>query len=233
MARDYKHRANAPRKPAAKKRPRATTRRPKAKPVKKSLPIGRILLAIAAVSGFVYLLYSLATMPASAPAPAKEVIKDIPKNTTRIKLKPRPLAKPKPVNKPKKSPVAKVIQPKKTTSNEIQYDFYTLLPEAEFTIPDHEIKSYKRAERTGKTVENREYSVQVSSFRRLKDADSLKAKLLLLGFIPKIEKAKVSGVTWFRVKIGPYQQIKSVDAIVSRLRENKIDAMVTAVDKKP
>jgi len=225
MARDYKHRANAPRKPAAKKRPRATTRRSKAKPVKKSLPIGRILLAIAAVSGFVYLLYSLESMESSAPEPAKVVRKDIPKNTKRTK--------PKLVSRAKKSPVAKVVQPKKTESTEIQYDFYTLLPEAEFTIPEHEIKSYKRAERIGKAIENREYSVQVSSFRRLKDADSLKAKLLLLGFIPKIEKAKVSGATWFRVKIGPYQQIKSVDAIVSRLHENKIDAMVTAVDKKP
>jgi len=225
MARDYKHRANAPRKPAAKKKPRATTRRVKAKPVKKSLPFGRILLAIAAVGGFAYLLYSLQSMEPSEPEPAKIVRKDVPKNTARIK--------PKSVSKPKKLPVVKVVQPKKTALPEIQYDFYTLLPEAEFTIPDHEIKSYKRAERIGKAVENREYSVQVSSFRHLKDADSLKAKLLLLGFIPKIEKAKVNGVTWFRVKIGPYQQIKSVDAIVSRLHENKIDAMVTAVDKKP
>jgi len=226
MARDYKHRANTPRKPAAKKKPRAA-RRAKANPVKKSLPFGRILLAVAAVSGFAYLLYSLAMMTPSEPA--KEVLKDVSKNTTRTKFKP----KPKSVNKPKRVPVAKVVQSKKTASTEIQYDFYTLLPEAEFTIPDHEIKSYKRAERIGKAVENREYSVQVSSFRHLKDADSLKAKLLLLGFIPKIEKAKVSGVTWFRVKIGPYQKIKSVDAIVSRLHENKIDAMVTAVDKKP
>jgi len=224
MARDYKHRANTPKKPAAKKKPRAA-RRAKAKPVKKSLPFGRILLAVAVVSGFAYLLYSLATM--TPPVPAKEVLKGASKNTARIK------PKPKSVNKPKKAPVVKVVQPKKTASTEIQYDFYTLLPEAEFTIPDHEIKSYKRAERIGKAVENREYSVQVSSFRHLKDADSLKAKLLLLGFIPKIEKAKVNGVTWFRVKIGPYQQIKSVDAIVSRLHENKIDAMVTAVDKKP
>jgi len=225
MARDYKNRANTPRKPTAKKKPRATTRRAKAKPVKESLPFGRILLAIAAVSGFSYLLYSLTQMAPSEPELAKIVRKDIPKNKVRIK--------PKPVSKPKKSPVAKAVQPKKTASTEIQYDFYTLLPEAEFTIPEHEIKSYKRAERIGKAVENREYSVQVSSFRHLKDADSLKAKLLLLGFIPKIEKAKVSGVTWFRVKIGPYRQIKSVDAIVSRLHENKIDAMVTAVDKKP
>jgi len=222
MARDYKHRANTARKSVAKKKPRAT-RRAKAKPVKKSLPFGRILLAIAAVSGFAYLLYSLAMMAPSEPA--KEVLQDAPKNIKRTK--------PKLVNKPKKTPALKVVQPKKAVSTDVQYDFYTLLPEAEFTIPDHEIKSYKRAERIGKAVENREYSVQVSSFRRLKDADSLKAKLLLLGFIPKIEKAQVGGVTWFRVKIGPYQRIKSVDAIVSRLHENKIDAMVTAVDKKP
>jgi len=222
MARDYKHRANTPKKATAKKKPRATRNaraRVKAKPVKNQVPLVRWVLVIMLLVGFAYFLYSL-----SEAEPEKHVTAAVINKVVPVKL----------VNKPKKAAperVVKITAIKKPVQTDIQYDFYTLLPEGEFFIPDHEVKSHKRAERVGKEMKNREYSVQVSSFRRRKDADSLKAKLLLLGFIPKIEKAKVAGATWFRVKIGPYQQMKSVDAIVLRLRESKIDAMVTAVNK--
>lgn len=215
MARDYKHRANSAKKKPARKKLRANSRT-KVKSKQSKVPFGRWVLAISVLSGFVYLLYSL-----SSTEPTKEITNTHPKANV--------------VKKSAKNPVVTSTRRKtvinKPVKQEVQYDFYTLLPEAEFTIPDHEVKSIKRAERVGKALENREYSVQVSSFRREKDADSLKARLLLLGFTPKIEKANVKGQTWYRVKIGPYQQIRSVDAIVSRLKENNIGAMVTAVNK--
>jgi cell division protein FtsN len=220
MARDYKHRAahSAKRKPAKKKSRSNSRTKIKSKP--QQTPFGRWILAIVTLTGFVYFLYSL---------PSEEPKKEVEKSrlTKNIIIK-------KSVKKTVVASVPKQKSTKKTAkiaTQEIQYDFYTLLPEAEFTIPDHEVKSIKRAERIGKAIKNRIYSVQVSSFRQVKEADSLKAKLLLLGFIPKIEKAKVNGSTWYRVKIGPYQKIKAVDAIVSRLRKNNIDAMVTAVNK--
>lgn len=217
MARDYKHRASSAKKKVPRKRSKVNSRT-KAKPKQRHVPLGRWVLVLGLLAGFIYFLYSLSNME------------------SEVKVKNKQPAKSKAIKTPVKKPAVvssrKKIAVKKELKNEVQYDFYTLLPEAEFAIPDHEVKSIKRAERVGKAVKNREYSVQVSSLRHMKDADSLKAKLLLLGFIPKIEKAQVKGLTWYRVKIGPYQHIKSVDAIVSRLKENNIGAMVTAVNKR-
>ncbi len=219
MARDYKHRAHSAKKKVVRKKPKVNSRT-KAIPKNNHVPFGRWVLVFVLLAGFVYFLYSLSN------AGPEEKVKVKSKQPAKSKLIKAPVKKPTVISSRKKVAV------KKELKKEVQYDFYTLLPEAEFAIPDHEVKSIKRAERVGKAVKNREYSVQVSSFRRMKDADSLKAKLLLLGFIPKIEKAQVKSLTWYRVKIGPYQHVKSVDAIVSRLKENNIGAMVTAVDKR-
>lgn len=216
MARDYKSRANSVKKKPARKRSKVNSRT-KVNPKKEGVPLVRWVLVLIVLAGFGYFLYSL---PDTEPEKKDQGGRQEKNHVIKKVLK-----------KPVVVPVRKKSLAKKVVKQEVQYDFYTLLPEAEFTIPDHEVKSIKRAERVGKAVKNREYSVQVSSFRKEKDADSLKAKLLLLGFIPKIEKANVKGQTWYRVKIGPYQQMKSVDAIVSRLKENNIGAMVTAVNK--
>jgi len=216
MARDYKHRANSTKKKPVRKKLRANSRT-KVKAKESQVPFGRWVLVLVVLVGFIYFLYSLANTGVEKEVKPSEKIK-----TKVIK---------KPVKKPLLTPARKKVAVKKEVKQEVQYDFYTLLPEAEFTIPDHEVKSIKRAERVGKAIENRVYSVQVSSFRQEKDADSLRADLLLLGFIPKIEKANVKGQAWYRVKMGPYPQIKSVDAIVSRLKEHNIDAMVTAINK--
>ena len=226
MARDYKHRANSAKKKVIRKKPRVNSRtKIKAKP--SHVPLGRWLLAFGLLAGFMYGLSSLEpeekTKTKTKEQAQSQVIEKTPKKIVVPLVKKKAAIK-VPIKVPVKAPIKTPIKTpiKKVLKQEVQYDFYTLLPEAEFTIPDYEVKSIKRAERVGKAVKNREYSVQVSSFRRENDADSLKAKLLLLGFSPKIEKAQVKGATWYRVKIGPYQQIKSVDAVVSRLKEKNI-----------
>ncbi|MCF7971408.1 MAG: SPOR domain-containing protein [Methylococcaceae bacterium] len=124
------------------------------------------------------------------------------------------------------APVAEKAKPKAIPKPEVQFDFYKILPEAEFVVPDYEVKTRKREELIGKVKEGASYSVQAGSFRNFKDADSLKAKLILMGFSPKIEKAPVKSVIWYRVKMGPYPRIGSVDAIKSRLTANGMDALV-------
>ena len=109
-----------------------------------------------------------------------------------------------------------------------QFDFYTILPEKEVIVPDYEINTRAREERVGQ-AKNASYILQAGSFRELKDADNLRAKLDLMGIESKVEKAKVGNVVWNRVKIGPYTQMTSVSTIRGRLRENGIDAIVMEV----
>jgi Cell division protein len=109
-----------------------------------------------------------------------------------------------------------------------QFDFYTILPEKEVIVPDHEINTRTREERVGQ-AKTANYILQAGSFREFKDADNLRAKLALMGIESKVEKAKVGAVVWNRVKMGPYAQMTSVSTIRARLRENGIDVIVMEV----
>jgi cell division protein FtsN len=110
-----------------------------------------------------------------------------------------------------------------------QFDFYTILPKKEVVVPDHEIKTRTREEQVGKN-KKANYVIQAGSSRDFKDADQLKAKLALMGIESKIQKAKVESVIWYRVKIGPYSQMGSVNSIMSRLQKNGMKPVITEVD---
>jgi len=227
MERDFKHRA-APaksarnskkpgkRKPATRKTAKSTAEQPRVTAWRWALVFGIIAL-------FGYFLYSLSLtepqdkLKTSVPTPLK-------KSTNKRVSKQIPVKK---EASKAKSKSVKVSKPE----DKIQYDFYTVLPEAEFVIPEHEVKTRKREERVGKAKSGVKYSVQAGAFRHYKDADSLKAKLLMMGFSPKIEKAVVGSVTWYRVKMGPYNRLASIDAIQSRLKSKNMDALVIEVKK--
>ena len=214
MARDYKHRANNSRRQPAKANKRTTVGRARANN-QAGVPLWRWGLVLGLVGLFAYFLYSL-----SINSPQDQPTR-LTKPLARQIIKPTPKKVSKPVKSVKKTPA----------KHDIQYDFYTILPEAEFVIPDHEVKTRKREERVGKAKAGVQYSVQAGAFRTYKDADSLKAKLIMMGFSPKIEKAVIGSATWYRVKMGPYNQLASVDAIQSRLKSNKMDALVIEVKK--
>ncbi|MBT3812379.1 MAG: SPOR domain-containing protein [Gammaproteobacteria bacterium] len=219
MARDYKHRANKTSQGTRRQPANANKRRPapraKSASNEAGIPLWRWVLVLGVVGLFAYFLYSLSLTP-EQDKPAR-----LTKSLARPVIKTTPKKVPKAVKSAKKTPA----------KHDIQYDFYTILPEAEFVIPDHEVKTRKREERVGKAKSGVQYSVQAGAFRKHKDADSLKAKLLMMGFSPKIEKAIIGTATWYRVKMGPYNRLASVDAIQSRLKSNKMDALVIEVKK--
>ena len=219
MQQDYKHRATSANQGGTKRKPRkrnSTARKAKsAAREPNKVPIWRWGLVFGLIALFIYFLYQLpkATKkerPIQRVTKPLDPIKKIPAKKVPVKAKP-----------------VKVIKPK----DEIQYDFYTILPEAEYVVPDYEVKTRKREERVGKAKAGVRYSIQAGAFRQYKEADSLKAKLLMMGFLPKIEKAVVGSATWYRVKMGPYNRLASVDAIQSRLKANKMDALVIEVKK--
>lgn len=131
---------------------------------------------------------------------------------------------------PAKVDVAAVKKEEKAAPEEPKFDYYTILPNAEIVVPDHEIKSRVREELVGK-VKSTQYTVQAGAFRDFKDADHLKTKLLDMGIASTIEKAKVGNVVWSRVKLGPYAQLNSVEQVKARLRKSGIDAMITEVPR--
>lgn len=110
-----------------------------------------------------------------------------------------------------------------------QFDFYTILPKKEVVVPEYEVKTRTREEQVGKDKKT-SYILQAGSYTDFKEADRIKAKLALMGIESKIQKAKVESVTWYRIKIGPYRQLSSVNTIKDRLQKFGMKPVVTEVE---
>ena len=107
-----------------------------------------------------------------------------------------------------------------------RFDFYTILPEMEVIVPDSRNKAgpATAADKPGA------YFLQVGSFRSFSEADNLKAQLALLGVESKIDAVNVNNSdTWHRVRIGPYQDLRELNKIRTRLLNNNMSAILLRV----
>ena len=138
-----------------------------------------------------------------------------------------------------------------------KFEFYTLLPEMEVVVPDEEfdkpqpVPSEPAAEdgaagsRESQATDaepeqaaepapdSGHYVLQVASFRSMKEAEGLRAKLALLGFEPVVQSVAVnSDENWFRVRIGPYTDRDSLEGARIRLRADGYDNPLVVLVKK-
>ena len=68
------------------------------------------------------------------------------------------------------------------------------------------------------------YIVQIASFKSPKDADGLKARLILNGFNPVVQSVVISGEEKrYRVRLGPYPDRGSLETARMRLRASGYD----------
>ncbi len=204
MARDYKHRAQS----------RDTYNRRRNSPESGSVGLFKWMLITALIIGFVVFLVYLKSPQLKQSTPLAQA--------QQTQTKPE---KPGANSKPSTDEKAGEQKPKSP-----QFDFYTILPKKEVVLPEHEIKTRTREEQVGKN-KNASYVIQAGSSKDYKDADRLKAKLALMGIESKIQKAKVESVIWYRVKIGPYSQMGSVNTIMDRLQKNGMKPVITEVDR--
>lgn len=109
-----------------------------------------------------------------------------------------------------------------------RFDFYTILPEMEVVIPESEINAERK--RMAEAIEKREsgeFLLQAGSFRRMEQADSLKARLALLGYEAGIETVTIQdGEVWHRVRVGPFDRLSKVTAAQAKLRVNDLHTIV-------
>ncbi len=117
---------------------------------------------------------------------------------------------------PKELASTKVITTVSIKRKKSEFEFYTLLPESEMTAPH--VESYKSTSK--KLNKNTSYLLQAGSFRKMADADRLRASLLLQGLDAKITKiTNKNGVIWHRITVGPFN---------SRAKLNKAQDILAA-----
>jgi cell division protein FtsN len=69
------------------------------------------------------------------------------------------------------------------------------------------------------------YLLQVGAFPNAADAESLKARLALQGFVANVQAVNVGGQTYHRVRLGPFRSATDLESTKQRLASAGINAI--------
>ncbi|MGY3041793.1 cell division protein FtsN [Rhodanobacter sp. TND4EL1] len=69
------------------------------------------------------------------------------------------------------------------------------------------------------------YLLQVGAFPNASDAETLKAKLALQGFVANVQSVNISGQTYHRVRLGPFRSATDLESTKQRLASAGINAI--------
>ena len=105
-----------------------------------------------------------------------------------------------------------------------RFDFYDMLPAFEMIITDDEPDVDVDVEPQA-IDEPGIYLLQAGSFSTHIDADRRRAELALHGIESRVQRARVNNRDYYRVYVGPIDDLDELNVTRSRLRAAKIDVM--------
>lgn len=140
-----------------------------------------------------------------------------------------------------------------TDAGEPEYDFYTLLPGEEVALTDAQLAASARAEAerdareaedaadpasvdaappddagadaTPVAADGARYILQAGSFSTPGDAETVKARIALLGLSARVEPAQIQGKTMYRVRMGPYSSASELAEAKRKLAAGGLPAL--------
>ena len=114
--------------------------------------------------------------------------------------------------------------PVATEPTKKRFDFYDMLPAFEMIITDDEPDVDVDIEPQA-IDEPGIYLLQAGSFSAHTDADRRRAELALHGIESRVQRARVNNRDYYRVYVGPIDDLEELNVTRSRLRAAKIDVM--------
>jgi len=181
-------------------------RKPK-KQRKRAVSRGVMLLTLVVSIAFLAALLMLSKQPDDAKA--STVVSEKKTSTKAVKVAPK--------NK------GKAANKKGVSAQKDSFDFYTLLPDSEVTPVkvDAYISTPKDPNKKTNTL------LQAGSFRKLSDANRLRARLVLLNMNNVVAEKTVSssGSVWFRVRIGPFSNRSTLNKAEDILAQQGIESI--------
>jgi cell division protein FtsN len=118
----------------------------------------------------------------------------------------------------------KVVEEEVAEPKEKRFDFYDMLPAFEIVVETE--KPAVDADVEPQAIEEAGvYLLQAGSFSTHNDADRRRAELALHGIESRVQRARVNNRDFYRVYIGPIDDLDELNITRSRLRAAKIDVM--------
>lgn len=116
-----------------------------------------------------------------------------------------------------------VTAPQKAAEQKPRFDFYKILPGTEEAVTG-EIR------RAPPPAAREVYYLQVAAFQNPAEADNLKARLALAGIESRVQTAELpDGKIWHRVRVGPFTDMKELNASRAVLIDNNYEANLIKV----
>lgn len=123
--------------------------------------------------------------------------------------------------------VAEEPKPEKQDTPKPRFDFYKLLRESEVIVPATEPSENQANNGGTQEASKDEFILQVGSFRKSTEADSLRAQLLLLNLDAYTEQVTLNNnEVWHRVLVGPFNNQSRLASARSTLVSNDYHALV-------
>lgn len=111
----------------------------------------------------------------------------------------------------------------------VNFEFYDILRKRKLNITER-IAS-EQEEKSAKSNANDVYLLQVGSFRKYKTADTLKAKLALIGITSYISRTVLNGQdSRYRVRVGPFDNSDKLRLTSQRLKDNNYQYMLVKLE---
>jgi cell division protein FtsN len=113
-----------------------------------------------------------------------------------------------------------------------RFDFYKILPGAEEPVTEQQAKDAGKRSTAGA---GETFFLQAGAFQNARDAETLRARLALLGIEARIQTATLpdKGV-WHRVRVGPYTSVEELGRTRETLKQNGVEtALIKMRDERP
>lgn len=87
------------------------------------------------------------------------------------------------------------------------------------------------AARSDSAEEKWSYYLQAGAFREQTDAENTRAKLALMGVEARVSERQSENGTLYRVRVGPFTQLESMNRVRGKLTDNGVDVAVVRISK--
>lgn len=121
-------------------------------------------------------------------------------------------------------PPSATVEPEPEPEKEPRFTFYTLLPDMEVVVQGA-APATTADKPPAAVIEPGIYVLQAGSFSTHADADRRRAELGLQGIESRIQRVQVNERNYYRVNIGPTEDLDELNLLRSRLRAAKIDVL--------